>query len=85
MRKALFTAMLLVLAMAAMPRQLLAQAQQPAAKQAPAALKLKVGDTAPDFALLAYDGQKVTPVKLSDFRGKKNVALAFYVFAFTGG
>jgi peroxiredoxin len=24
-------------------------------------------------------------VSLSDFRGKKNVVLAFYVFAFTGG
>jgi peroxiredoxin len=24
-------------------------------------------------------------VKLSDFRGKKNVILAFYVLAFTGG
>ena len=55
-------------------------------KQAPAPPpKIKVGDTAPDFDLLAFDGQKVTPVKLSDFRGKKNVALAFYVFAFTGG
>jgi peroxiredoxin len=24
-------------------------------------------------------------VKLSDYRGKKNVVLAFYIFAFTGG
>jgi peroxiredoxin len=24
-------------------------------------------------------------VSLHDFRGKKNVALAFYIFAFTGG
>jgi peroxiredoxin len=43
---------------------------------------LKVGDMAPDFTLLA-DNWK--PVKLSDFRGKKNVILAFYVLAFTGG
>ena len=35
--------------------------------------------------LLAFDGQKVTPVALHDYKGKKNVALAFYVFAFTGG
>lgn len=44
--------------------------------------KFKVGDTAPDFTLSDTAGQKV---KLSDFRGKNNVVLAFYVFAFTGG
>ena len=43
---------------------------------------LKVGDTAPDFSLPDQNRQ---PVKLSDFRGKKNVVLAFYVLAFTGG
>ena len=43
---------------------------------------LKVGDTAPDFSLLS---DKWEPVKLSDYRGKKNVVLAFYVLAFTGG
>ena len=47
--------------------------------------KIKVGDMAPDFTLLAFDGKDVTPVSLRDFRGKKNVVLAFYVFAFTGG
>ena len=44
--------------------------------------KIKVGDTAPDFSLKDQTGKEV---KLSDFRGKKNVVLAFYVFAFTGG
>jgi len=44
--------------------------------------KIKVGDTAPDFKLRDQNGKDVT---LSDFRGKKNVVLAFYVFAFTGG
>ena len=44
--------------------------------------KLKVGDVAPDFTLNDTTGN---PVKLSDFRGKKNVVLAFYVLAFTGG
>ena len=44
--------------------------------------ELEVGDVAPDFTLLANDWK---PVKLSDFRGKKNVVLAFYVLAFTGG
>jgi peroxiredoxin len=43
---------------------------------------LKVGDAAPDFTLTDTEGQQV---KLSDFRGKKNVVLAFYVLAFTGG
>lgn len=61
---------------------LAAWAQAPAAKPAP---KIKVGDMAPDFTLLAYDGKEVKPVSLHDYRGKKNVALAFYVFAFTGG
>ena len=53
-------------------------ASQPSAPQT----QLKVGDTAPDFTLTDTEGQ---PVKLSDFRGKKNVVLAFYVLAFTGG
>ena len=44
--------------------------------------KIKVGDTAPDFTLHDQNGKEV---KLSDFHGKKNVVLAFYVFAFTGG
>jgi len=45
----------------------------------------KVGDTAPDFTLKYSDGNDLKEVKLSDYRGKKNVVLAFYVFAFTGG
>ncbi len=43
---------------------------------------LKVGDEAPDFTLPSTTGQQV---KLSDFRGKKNVVLAFFPAAFTGG
>jgi peroxiredoxin len=43
---------------------------------------LKVGDVAPDFTLPSYQSK---PVKLSDYRGKKTVILAFYVLAFTGG
>ena len=46
------------------------------------AASLKVGDIAPDFTLSDTAGQKV---KLSDFRGKNTVVLAFYIFAFTGG
>jgi peroxiredoxin len=43
---------------------------------------LKAGDEAPDFTLPDSDGK---PVKLSDFRGKKAVVLAFFPAAFTGG
>ena len=50
-----------------------------------APMQLKVGDTAPDFTLLAFDGKELRKVSLQDYRGKKNVALAFFVFAFTGG
>ena len=49
---------------------------------------LKVGQPAPDFNLLStIAGPEGRPVryKLSDFRGKKNVVLAIYVLAFTGG
>ncbi len=51
----------------------------------PAPMKLKVGDQAPDFKLQYFDGKGLKDVSLSDYRGKKNVVLAFYVFAFTGG
>ena len=52
------------------------------AQPAPPKTNLKVGDPAPDFMLRATDGKTY---KLSDFKGKKNVVLAFYVLAFTGG
>ena len=41
---------------------------------------LKPGDDAPDFELRSHRGGTV---KLSDFRGKKNVVLAFHPLAFT--
>jgi cytochrome oxidase Cu insertion factor (SCO1/SenC/PrrC family) len=43
---------------------------------------LKAGDMAPDFTLLDNQWKQV---HLSDYRGKKNVVLAFYVLAFTEG
>jgi len=49
---------------------------------------LKVGDPAPDFNLpstIVDANSKTVRYKLSDFKGKKNVVLAFYVLAFTGG
>ena len=57
----------------------------PAAAQDKAAMAtttLKVGEMAPNFTLLSDQWK---PVTLSDYRGKKNVMLAFYVLAFTGG
>ena len=68
------------------PHLLLAQnkSQDKVEKKAPP-MKLKVGDTAPEFTLLAFDGKEIKKVSLQDYRGKKTVALAFFVFAFTGG
>jgi peroxiredoxin Q/BCP len=43
---------------------------------------LRVGDRAPDFALPDQQGRIV---KLSSFRGKKTVVLAFYIRASTPG
>jgi cytochrome oxidase Cu insertion factor (SCO1/SenC/PrrC family) len=66
----------------------LLQAQNKSEKKAEkeaAPLKLKVGDAAPDFTLLAFDGKDLKKVSLQDYKGKKNVVLAFFVFAFTGG
>jgi cytochrome oxidase Cu insertion factor (SCO1/SenC/PrrC family) len=54
-------------------------ADKPAETPPPA---VKVGDVAPDFTMTDQNGNKVS---LHDFKGKKNVALAFYIFAFTGG
>jgi mycoredoxin-dependent peroxiredoxin len=44
-------------------------------------MAVEVGDQAPDFELKDQHG---TPVKLSEFRGKKNVVLVFYPLAFSG-
>ena len=70
------------------PSSPLLQAQQKSqnkVQKETAPMKLKVGDTAPDFTLLAFDGKDLKKVSLQDYKGKKNVALAFFVFAFTGG
>lgn len=47
-----------------------------------ARISLRVGDQAPDFTLLTDDWKTI---KLSEFRGKKNVFLAVYVLAFSEG
>lgn len=44
-------------------------------------MAIEVGNSAPDFALKDQHGQIV---RLSDFAGKKNVAVVFFPFAFSG-
>ena len=46
------------------------------------AADLKVGDKAPEFELPGTDGKTY---KLSDFKGKKAVVVAWYPKALTGG
>jgi len=77
----------LILALAALmfsaPQIAAAQSQsKAAAKPAP---KLNVGDIAPDFTLKTLTSDGLKDVSLHDYKGKKSVVLAFYVFAFTGG
>ena len=43
-------------------------------------MALKVGQLAPDFVLKNQNGENVS---LSDFRGKRNVVLAFFPLAWT--
>jgi cytochrome oxidase Cu insertion factor (SCO1/SenC/PrrC family) len=74
----LFSLSVLAGAAVAQPAQ-----QQPATPPPPPPkTHLKVGQPAPDFTLRATDGKTY---KLSDFKGKKNIVLAAYVLAFTGG
>jgi cytochrome oxidase Cu insertion factor (SCO1/SenC/PrrC family) len=53
-----------------------AQAQ----KEPPPVPSVKVGSVAPDFTLVEQGGQ---PHSLHDYRGKKNVIVAFYLWAFS--
>ena len=79
MRKTVFTALAAGLLVAATllpnPPELQAQTKKPAPV-------LKVGDPAPDFHLKYFDGTDLKDVSLSQYRDKKNVVLAFYIFAF---
>lgn len=78
----------LVLFLAIAALSAFAQAPTPSPSSSPAPrpvvpkTHLKVGDKAPDFTLRATDGKTY---KLSEFKGTKNVVIAAYVLAFTGG
>jgi peroxiredoxin Q/BCP len=77
---------------AALAAGVMAQAQAPAGQAAPGAppanapapgsVELKVGDMAPDFTLQASDGKTY---RLSDYRGKQAVVVAWFPRAFTQG
>jgi peroxiredoxin len=80
----------------ALPALVSAQAPAaPAAQPAPPPPSVKVGDPAPDFNLEwlapAGDGKENPPkferkqIKLSDFKGKQNVVVAFFPAAFSPG
>src|SRR5579859_6898785 len=62
-----------------MPRQ--APARAAAAAEGICGMTVEVGQEAPDFELKDQHG---TPVRLSSFRGAKNVVLVFYPLAFSG-
>jgi AhpC/TSA family protein len=64
---------------------ILTQPLSRAADKEPGSVMPKVGDMAPDFALKYVDSSGMHDVSLNQYRGKKQVVLAFYVFAFTGG
>jgi AhpC/TSA family len=63
------------------PNEAPKEAPKEAAKEAPTAAP-DVGSAAPDFSLPGSDGKTY---RLSDFRGKKPVVLAWFKKAFTGG
>ena len=86
MRKATWAALVVALLVAAtlsppLSRQLLAEGNTAAATSS----MPKVGDVAPDFKLQYFNGSELKEVSLSQYRGQKNVVLAFYICAFTGG
>ena len=83
-RSVVSVVLLLLLGVVTLGQQQPAQQEPAPPKQQPAPPKthLKVGDKAPEFSLRATDGKTY---KLSDFKGQKNVVLAIYVLAFTGG
>jgi peroxiredoxin Q/BCP len=58
------------------------EAREGGAAAPPAPKRPEVGAVAPDFSAPATDGKTI---KLSQFKGKKTVVLAFFPKIFTGG
>ncbi|MGZ5481221.1 MAG: redoxin domain-containing protein [Pyrinomonadaceae bacterium] len=90
LKKIISAIFILVTASLAVAQTTPAPSPTPARPAAPAPPKthLKVGDAAPDFTLpstIVGADSRTVRYKLSDLKGKKNVVLAFYVLAFTGG
>jgi hypothetical protein len=56
-------------------------AADPGAAAIPGGRELQVGDAAPDFSLPGTDGKTY---RLSDYRGRQAVVLAWFAKAFTG-
>ncbi len=46
-------------------------------------MALKAGEMAPDFEVPCVTGDQKGKFKLSDYRGKKNVVIAFYPLDWT--
>jgi cytochrome oxidase Cu insertion factor (SCO1/SenC/PrrC family) len=83
MRRVLAVLALSVFILTALMRSPIVSAQSAKATQeGPPPMTIKVGDKVPDFTLKDQNGKDVS---LHDYLGKKNLVLAFYVFAFTGG
>jgi cytochrome oxidase Cu insertion factor (SCO1/SenC/PrrC family) len=82
MKRILAVSLLLATTPAVMLTSAAANTQKPEPAPRVSKVSLKVGEVAPDFSLLSDQWKTV---KLSDYRGKKNVMLAIYVLAFTGG
>ncbi len=46
-------------------------------------MALQAGEVAPDFDVPAVTGERRGRFKLAEYRGKKNVVIAFYVLNWT--
>jgi cytochrome oxidase Cu insertion factor (SCO1/SenC/PrrC family) len=83
-KKNVLSALLTVLLVMGSVGSIFAQSNQQSNEMQAASMP-KVGEMAPDFTLKYFDGNDLKEISLSQYRGKKNVVVAFFIFAFTGG